>query len=316
MKSKRTVYRLLYMMLAVMLLGACELEKSEFEKRREREEAEIKDYLKEHNISAIRDPSGIYYLPLKENPQGKSVSTNDVISIYYTMRTLEGKLVGQTTDSLAPVVFGHNFKSLIPLGLDYGIHLMNKGEKYRFFIPSTMAYGDYGDSDFFEPGSIFIIDVELVEIQTESQINELEMAAIENYIDTAALENVQAFSSGLRYKQLEEGAGVKPLEHSRVTFHFARRYLNGTLIEKTNTGNPVSVQLSSGVVPGLKEGLLQMKKGGKALLIMPSKIAFGESIQVLPTTIREELIKDHIIVTKAQPYSPLIYEVALVDVGN
>ena len=316
MKSKRIVYWLLNTILAAMLLSACELEESEFEKRRDREEGEIKEYLKEQNISATRDPSGIYYVPLKENPQGESVSTNDVISMYYTMRTLEGKLVGQTTDSLAPVVFNHNFESLIPLGLDYGVHLMNKGEKYRFFIPSTMAYGDYGDSKFFEPGSIFIIDVEVVNIQSEAQIHELEMEALQNYIDTAELENVQAFSSGLRYQELEEGTGIKPLQHSRVTFHYARRYLNGTLIEKTNTGSPVTVQLSNGVVPGLQEGLLEMKEGGKALLIMPSKIAFGESIQVLPTTIRDELIKDQIIVTKAHPYSPLIYEVELVDVAN
>lgn len=314
MKNILMMFRVSGMVFPIMFLMACGLEESDYEKMRQREDNAIKAYLNTNNITATRDPSGMYYQQLVEKPQGEEVDVNDVLSIYYDMQTLEGVHVGKTTDSLAPVQFKHDYQSIIPIGIDYGVQLMNKGEKYRFFIPSSIAYGNYGAADYFPSESIFIIDVELVNIQTESQIHAAEMAAIQNYIADNEFENVTAFPSGLQYKVLEEGDGSKALDNSKVIFHFERRYLDGTVIEKTETDKPVTVWLNSGVVPGLKEGILQMKEGGKSMLIMPSKIAFGESIQVLPTGIRQKLIEEQIILTKAIPYAPLIYEVELVDV--
>lgn len=314
MKNISMMLRVSGMVFPIIFLMACGVEESDYEKMRQREDNAIKAYLNTNNITATRDPSGIYYQPLVENPQGKEVSINDVLSIYYHMQTLEGVDVGKTTDSLAPVQFKHDYQSIIPIGIDYGVQLMSNGEKYRFFIPSSMAYGNYSAADYFPSESIFIIDVELVNIQTESQIHTAEMAAIQNYIADNELENVISFPSGLQYKVLEEGNGSKPLDNGKVTFHYERRYLDGTVIERTPADKPVTAWLNDGVVPGLKEGILQMKEGGKSMLIMPSKIAFGESIQVLPTGLRQKLIEEQIIFTKAVPYAPLIYEVELVDV--
>lgn len=308
--------RIFSVLLAATIIASCSLEESDFEKRRKQQDEKIKAYLEANNVSATRDPSGLYYLPVIEKPQAEPVSVNDVVSIYYNMQTLDGEHVGKTTDSLAPAIFRHDYQSLVPLGVDYGVQLMKKGEKFRFFIPSALAYGDYSHPDFFDPQSIFIVDIEVVSINSETQINKIELDSIQSYINRKELEGVQALSSGLHYQEIVPGTGSMPLNHGRVSFHYERRYLNDTIIEKTSAGKPVSVQMGSGLVPGLEEGLLKMKEGEKALLIMPSKLAFGESIQVLPMTIRPELIEDRVIVTKTLPYSPLIYEVELVEVAD
>jgi len=42
---------------------------------------------------------------------------------------------------------------------------MSKGSKYRFYIPSDLAYGDRGAGAAIPPGSTIIFDVELVGIK-------------------------------------------------------------------------------------------------------------------------------------------------------
>lgn len=301
----------------IILLNACGFEESELEKRRKADDEAISHYLAENDIEAMRDPSGLYYEVLRENPQGRDVKLDDVVSIYYDMKTLEGEEIESSEDSIA-IRFAHDFQSIIPVGLDYAVQLMSKGEKFRFYVPSVLAYGDYGAPDHFDPNTIFIIEVEVVDIQDEDDVNELELDSIRHYISLLPqneAEQVQSFPSGLFYQQLEEGMGRAPFDYSTVSFYYERRYMDSTLLEKTNTGYPVTLTLGRGyAVKGLEEGILRMKKGGRALLVMPSKIAFGASIQVVPSNVRDQLLEDGILLTKVQPYSPIVYEVELVDV--
>lgn len=311
----RPITHVMGMSLLILLFSACKEEESQLEKWRRVEDEKITKYLADKNISAIKDPSGIYYEVLKENEAGQAVHTNDIISVFYDIKTLEGKQLEKTTDSLAPVLFLHNYQSVIPLGLDYGVHLMKQGEKFRFYIPSALAYGDY-KSDDFEPNTIFIVELEVAGIQTLSDRNNLEMDSLKAYLTNNAIDEEEALTSGLFYKQKEEGTGDFPKDYSAVKIHYECRYLDSTLIDKSNPSLPVVIELNGGyIVKGLKEGILKMKKGGKSTLIMPSKLAFGGSIQVLPASVRDELLEDKILLSKVLPFAPLIYEVELVDVN-
>ena len=68
-------------------------------------------------------------------------------------------------------------------------------------------------------------------------------------------------------------------------------------------------------VPGFENGLLLMKEGETAELVMPSSQAFGRSVLVLPQEMREDIfeVTDRIPLTK--PYSPVVYEVELISVN-
>ena len=42
---------------------------------------------------------------------------------------------------------------------------MKEGGKSRFFIPSTLAYGEVGAGDAIGPNSTLIFDIELLEVK-------------------------------------------------------------------------------------------------------------------------------------------------------
>jgi len=45
------------------------------------------------------------------------------------------------------------------------VQLMTEGAKYRFFIPSELAYGEHGAGGVIAPNAALIFEVELIKIQ-------------------------------------------------------------------------------------------------------------------------------------------------------
>ena len=46
---------------------------------------------------------------------------------------------------------------------------MKEGAKYKFFIPSDLAYGDRGSGPRIGPGETLIFDVELIDVKDNAQ---------------------------------------------------------------------------------------------------------------------------------------------------
>ncbi|MFT6992544.1 MAG: peptidylprolyl isomerase [Paraglaciecola sp.] len=60
-----------------------------------------------------------------------------------------------------PISFGLN---QVIKGWTEGVQLMVVGDKFKFFIPSELAYGNKSTGDI-TPGSLLIFEVELLAIQ-------------------------------------------------------------------------------------------------------------------------------------------------------
>lgn len=300
----------------ILILQGCLMGESDYDKRiREADEA-IEAYLAENDLNAEKSSSGVYVEVLRENDQGKQVQEDHVIGILYTMKELAGgDLIESHADTLHPVRFSHTLNALIPAGLNYEIDRMREGEKFRFYIPSYQAFGDYNHNNLFPSYTNFIMEVDLVDLKTEEEIYEQEVDSIQSYIehnDIAA----QAYPNGLYYVEVEDGTGETPGDNALVEFHFARKYLDGTVIETTEGGDPIRVSFSDNrLVRGLEEGIQLMKEGGKAEFIMPSKMAFGKSLQVIPQKVREDWVINDEIEPLVKPYTSVIYEVELLGVN-
>lgn len=315
MKNSKLLY--LGILSQVLMLQACLNDvESDVEKRVRLDDDAIHTYLTENNIEAEKSSFGVYMVPLKENTPGKQVQENHVAGILYTIKPLNGQTVIEAySDTLHPLQFNHSSNALLPAGLNYAVGQMRVGEKYRFFIPSYLAFGAYGHQGLFESYSNFIMEVDLVSLQTEEEVYESEVDSIQAYMQLQDIE-AEAYPNGLYYKNLEQGTGPAPTDNSRVKFHFTRKYLDGTVIETTKGKNPIEVYFQEKkLVKGLEQGLRLMKEGEKALLIMPSKIAFGKSVQVIPQKVRESWVKEEKIDMDVLPYTPVIYEVELLDVN-
>ncbi len=83
-------------------------------------------------------------------------------------------------------------------------------------------------------------------------------------------------ASGLSIATLREGSGASPQASDRVKVHYRGSLPDGTEFDSSySRGEPASFALAR-VIPCWTEGVQRMKVGGKARLICPSKIAYGE----------------------------------------
>jgi FKBP-type peptidyl-prolyl cis-trans isomerase FkpA len=83
--------------------------------------------------------------------------------------------------------------------------------------------------------------------------------------------------SGLIYTELEAGSGVQPESSQTVSVHYTGRLRDGSIFDSSvMRGQPAEFSLS-GVIPCWSEGVAMMKVGGKAELVCPAEIAYGET---------------------------------------
>lgn len=97
------------------------------------------------------------------------------------------------------------------------------------------------------------------------------------YLEKAAAEpGAVKTASGLVYQELVPGTGAQPDLTSRVKFHYTISFIGGELVDSsTQSGAPIEKSLKE-VFPGWAEGLQMMKVGGKARLVIPPELAFGD----------------------------------------
>jgi len=93
----------------------------------------------------------------------------------------------------------------------------------------------------------------------------------------AEFEGMTTTASGLEYKIVEEGYGVKPTSGQKIKAHYAGYLLNGAKFDASyDRGKPLEFNVGVGrVIKGWDEALLDMKVGEKRLLKIPSQLGYG-----------------------------------------
>ncbi len=105
--------------------------------------------------------SGLQYEVISE-ADGPKPTAEDTVSVHYTGTLLDGTVFDSSVERGQPAEFPLN--GVIP-GWTEGLQLMNTGSKYRFVIPSELAYGERGAGQAIGPGATLIFEVELLEIK-------------------------------------------------------------------------------------------------------------------------------------------------------
>lgn len=122
---------------------------------------------------------------------------------------------------------------------------------------------------------------------------------------------VQPTASGLYYLEIEEGDGLEVEVNDILIINYTAQLLDGYVFDTSDSTiarqkniysesviyGPYKFKLNRVSISGVKEGLTYMKEGGKARLIIPSKLGFGPySYGNIPA------------------YSTLIYDIELLEV--
>ena len=103
-------------------------------------------------------PSGLQYQVLTQG-SGPHPSSTSVVTVQYTGTLLDGKKFDSSYDRGQPATFPLN--QVIP-GWTEALQLMNKGSKYRFWIPGDLGYGPQGSPPNIPPNATLVFEVELL----------------------------------------------------------------------------------------------------------------------------------------------------------
>ena len=141
------------------------------------------------------------------------------------------------------------------------------------------------------------------EIQAEKEAEmkvaaEGETIAREAYLQ-ANYPDAKPTESGIYIVVQKKGKGKKAEAGKKVKVHYTGTFLDGNVFDSSvERGDPIEFTLGQGqVIPGWDEGIGTMKVGEKAVLVIPSNLAYGPGGR-----------------GSIPPSSTLVFEVELIDV--
>jgi FKBP-type peptidyl-prolyl cis-trans isomerase len=219
---------------------------------------------------AITTESGLVYRVLSAGTGDESPSAHAKVEVHYSGWMVEGgRLFDSSVVRDESISFG--LDQVIP-GWTEGVQLMKTGEKARFWIPGSLAYGDE-PSGGGRPHGTLVFDVELLDFTNPPPPPETPDDLTEPPADAVTTE------SGLVYRVLTAGTGDEsPSAQATVHVHYTGWMAsNGELFDSSVVRDePISFGLNQ-VIPGWTEGLQLMKTGEKARLWIPGHLAYGET---------------------------------------
>jgi FKBP-type peptidyl-prolyl cis-trans isomerase len=153
-----------------------------------------------------------------------------------------------------------------------------------------------------KPKEVFEAEMAIKEQEYQEMLEQKkaeEKTLLDEYIATQKIK-VKPTASGLYYIETLKGNGAKAENGKMVSVHYTGKFLDGSIFDSSiERGDPLTLKLGVGqVLPGWEEGIALMKEGGKATLIIPSNLAYGDGGG------------------RMKPFATLVFDVELVKVSD
>ncbi len=116
--------------------------------------------VKKPPATAKKTASGLYYRVLTKGTGKAHPKATDRVKVHYSGWTLDGKMFDSSVTRGEPAMFPLD---KVIKGWTEGVQLMVVGDKYRFWIPADLAYGDKPKRPG-APSGMLVFDIELLEI--------------------------------------------------------------------------------------------------------------------------------------------------------
>ena len=250
--------------------------------------------------------NGLYYKFIVENKDAKKPSLGDILVAELTVKTAADSTL--FTNAGNPQKLFRLDTSYYKGDLNEGLALMGIGDSATFIISADSLKKVMQLPPSIKAGDVLYYTIKLHEIvlkaDAEKEKNKMmaeqqkmmeeakanEPKEMEKYLSDNKIK-VKPTESGLYYIEIKKGNGAKAEKGKKVKVNYTGKLTNGTVFDtsleseakKSNTFNekrpyePIEFTLGNGeVIPGWDEGIGLMKVGGKAKLVIPSKIAYGE----------------------------------------
>jgi len=252
--------------------------------------------------------SGLKYRFYVKNDDSVKVKKYDIVEVYMNYRTADSLL---SDGSKTKIPFQVN--PFYDGDLMEGIMMMHKGDSATFILDASDFFHKMMQQssvpDHVGNNKELYFDIKILNVNPEPETvkqqrieletrKDQETLLIEKYLTVNGL-NIQPTSSGLYYLELSPGKGIQAQTGKKVKVHYNGFFLDGNKFDSSyERGKPISFVIGKNeVIPGLEEGVLNMKVGGKSKLIIPSKIGYAAEQR-----------------GSIKPFTSLIFEVELVEV--
>ncbi len=257
--------------------------------------------------------TGIYYKLLKINDTESRCKYGDFITTDITYKTLNDSVFFKGRRK-----FQIN-KPTFPGSVDECFTLIGEEESASFIVSvNDFFVNTLGSSvpGFLNVTGKMKIEAEIVDIQTPEEyqkekeafikwtddFGEYEKVILRQYIEHSRL-RLKPSSNGLYYLVIKPGNENPVSIGDTIVVHYEGRFLNGKFFDSTRKRNE-AFQFVYGqqwqVIKGMEEAIGMMHEGERAVFILPSDMAFGEtgsSTGIIP------------------PFTSLIFEVELLSIN-
>lgn len=225
--------------------------------------------------------------------KGRLAKAGDIMKVYFTFQTLDGDtLLDFRTGKPYELVFGD---MALGQGFYEALSLVAKDGEIECVIPSSLAFGSEGFHDAILPYTPFKLNLKVFEIMTSDEY-EIEQKVLKEQEEAAKSKMLQEEprkiaeylkdnnisvvpkSSGLYYVETEAGTGDVVQDGDMAFVHYIIYNINDDKIESSyDYGEPMPfIYGDNQMIPGIEEAVGYMRVGGKAKIIVPSQLGFGD----------------------------------------
>jgi FKBP-type peptidyl-prolyl cis-trans isomerase FkpA len=263
--------------------------------------------------------TGLYYKFFVQNEDSLKPQLGDIMTvdmIYKIQKTDSLIFDSRKMDQLSKLML---LKPMYNGDISEGLAMMASGDSASFIINADSFFiknvGLQKLPDFIKPETKLTFYVKIRSIQKKADYEKeqkLKMEKLKAFVEERKAkepEELKAYlkenkitakptTSGLYYIETKKGTGVKLKNGQTVKIHYTGKLLDGTVFGTSKGKEPLSFVLGNKeVIEGWEEGLLLMKIGGQATLIIPSSLAYGADG-------RGQVI---------MPYTTLTFDVEVID---
>lgn len=120
-------------------------------------------FLRDNQTSegVVQTPSGLQYVVMQKGEGSKKPGPTSTVKVHYHGTLIDGTVFDSSVVRDEPISFPLN---QVITGWTEGVQLMVEGDKFRFFIPAELAYGNRAIGKI-GAGSALIFEVELLAIE-------------------------------------------------------------------------------------------------------------------------------------------------------
>lgn len=252
--------------------------------------------------------SGLKYKYFIHNEDAAKPETGDILELKIRYKTEDDSIIEESEfyrmQLTEPTHSGGSIED--------GLSLLHKDDSISFIVDAYNFYSKTRHVDlpaFLKPGDKLYINIKLISFMgyndfeqerrsIRSSDADEEDNLLKSYVKRTNITS-EPTTSGLYYVEKRAGTGQEAKPGKKVRVHYYGYFVDGKPFDNSyERGDPFEFTLGVGqVIPGWDEGIAKMKVGGKAILVIPSYLAYGDKQR-----------------GSIPPFSTLVFEVELMGV--